>query len=157
MYTATAARNRFSAGNLEGASGPRIIVMCFDRLDRDLATALAAIERNDHYETNSHLGHAQDLISELATMLDTNVWEHAGSLLSIYDYLLRILAVANARKDASMVQEAARHITEIGTAFREAELLAGRPAPATTPLLDGAGADPSDPADPAPRRISVQA
>jgi flagellar secretion chaperone FliS len=151
MYTATAARSRFSAGNLEGASGPRIIAMCFDRLDRDLAAALASIERRDHYETNSTLGHAQDLISELATMLDTGAWEHAGSLLAIYDYLLRILAVANAKKDAAMVQEAARHITEIGTAFREAERSITRPAPAVATQLDGVHPDP------APRRISVQA
>jgi flagellar biosynthetic protein FliS len=119
MY-ATTARDRFSAGNLEGVSGPRIVTMCFDRLDRDLAGALRAIEQSDHYETNAALSHAQDLISEMAGMLDTTQWQHAGALLAIYDYLLRLLAVANAQKNASLVREAAHHIAEIGAAFRQA-------------------------------------
>jgi flagellar biosynthetic protein FliS len=149
MYDATTARQRFSAGTLEGASGPRIIVMCFDRLDRDLAGAHAAIEGHDYFETNSLLGHAQDLLTEMAMMLDTGAWEHGGSLLAIYDYLLRLLAVANAKKDAAMVQEAQRYVTEIGDAFRAAERgLVAAPAPTiATPEPDAA----------APRRISVQA
>lgn len=121
MYTADAARNRFASGNLEGVSGPRIVVMCFDRLERDLVSAVAAIERRDHYEANRTLGHAQDLLGELATMLDTNAWAHAGSLLAIYDYLLRLLTVANMKKDAEKVHEALRHIAELAEAFRAAE------------------------------------
>jgi flagellar protein FliS len=121
MYDANAARNRFTANNLEGVSGPRIVVMCFDRLERDLTTAVAAIERRDHYEANHALGHAQDLLTELATMLDQDAWEHAASLLAIYDYLLRLLAVANMKKDAAKVHEALRHIGELAEAFRAAE------------------------------------
>ena len=153
MYTATAARNRFSAGNLEGVSGPRIVVMCFDRLERDLTSGMSAIESHDHYEANSALGHAQDLLSELATMLDTGAWEHAGSLLAIYDYLLRVLAIANARKDIAMVQEAMRHVTSLGAAFREAERAMTQAAPAVVPRSDGGG----QASGAEPRRISVQA
>lgn len=152
MYTASAAKQRFSAGNLDGASGPRIIVMCFDRLERDLSTAITAIERSDHYETNQQLGHAQDLLTEMALMLDTGAWEHAGSLMAIYDYLLRLLAVANAKKDVAMVREAMRHLTEIGAAFREAERgLVAVPLPVAPPTPTGT-AEPVE-----PRRISVRA
>jgi flagellar protein FliS len=149
MYSANAARNRFSAGNLEGVSGPRIVVMCFDRLERDLTTAVAAIERSDHYEANTALAHAQDLIGELAGMLDTAAWEHAGSLLSIYDYLLRLLAVANMKKDEAKVREALRHVGELAEAFRAAERDA---IAATAPtIVEPAG-------DPTTRpRISVRA
>jgi flagellar biosynthetic protein FliS len=148
MYTASAAKQRFSTSNLDGASGPRIIVMCFDRLDRDLGTAIAAIERADHYETNISLGHAQDLLTEMALMLDTGAWEHAGSLMAIYDYLLRLLAVANAKKDTALVREAMRHVTEIGAAFREAErTLNAAPTPTPTEAVEAHE----------PRRISVQA
>lgn len=149
MYSASAARNQFSAGNLDGVSGPRIVVMCFDRLERDLTTAAAAIERLDHFEANQSLAHAQDLLSELATMLDTGAWEHASSLLAIYDYLLRLLAVANMKKDAARVHEALRHIAELAEAFRAAE----RESFATArPPID----DPGNEA-PTPRRISVRA
>jgi flagellar biosynthetic protein FliS len=115
-----AARSRYRQVNIEGASGPQVVVMCFDRLDRDLAGAVAGIEQQDHFATNQALAHAQDLIGELANMLDTSTWEHAGALLAIYDYVLRLLAVANAKKSAGMVREAARHIAEIGAAFRQA-------------------------------------
>lgn len=149
MYSASAARDRFSAGNLEGLSGPRIVVLCFDRLERDLATAVDAIERQDHYDANKALGHAQDLIGELAAMLDTAAWEHAGSLLAIYDYLLRLLAVANMKKDAAKVQEALRHIGEIAQAFRVAERDAIASTAPTMPV--------PAPDTEAPRRISVRA
>lgn len=149
MYSANAARNQFTAGNLDGVSGPRIVVMCFDRLERDLGTAVTAIERADHYEANNALGHAQDLLGELAQMLDTEAWEHASSLLAIYDYLLRLLAVANMKKDAARVHEALRHIAELAEAFRAAE----RESFATArPPIDDPGSD-----APATRRISVRA
>lgn len=121
MYTADAARNRFSAGNLEGVPGPRIVVMCFDRLQRDLAEAITAIEARDHYQANAALCHAQDLITELALMVDADAWEHTGALLALYDYLLRLLPVANMKKDLGRVNEAMRHIVQLGSAFREAE------------------------------------
>lgn len=165
MYTAHAARNRFSAGNLEGVSGPRIVVMCFERLERDLGEAIAAIEACDHYQANTALCHAQDLIAELALMVDTGVWEHGGSLLALYDYLLRLLPVANMKKDPNRVSEALRHVVELGAAFREAErLLAGR-TPAAAAGAEGApdGVAMQEPiraadAEPVPaRRISVQA
>jgi len=149
MYSADAARNRFNAVSFEGVSGPRIVVMCFDRLERDLTTAVAAIERSDHYEANSALGHAQDLIGELAGMLDTAAWEHAGSLLSIYDYLLRLLAVANMKKDQAKVREALRHIGELAEAFRSAERDA---IAATAPAIVETTIDPAN-----RPRISVRA
>jgi flagellar biosynthetic protein FliS len=127
--------------------------MCFDRLERDLTSAMGAIESHDHYEANSALGHAQDLLSELATMLDTGAWEHAGSLLAIYDYLLRLLAVANAKKDVAMVHEAMRHVATLGAGFREAERTATQAPAIVPPSGDGGG----HVAGTEPRRISVQA
>ncbi len=132
MYTQNAVRSRYSIDNLETASGPRIVVLCFDRLDRDLAHALAAIDRQDHFETNSTLGHAQDLLSEMATMLDVGAWEHAGALLSVYDYLLRLLACANATKNGPMVRESARLVAELGAAFRAGASVTSEIADATT-------------------------
>lgn len=150
MYTANAARNRYSANNLDGVPGPRIVVMCFDRLERDLNAAIAAIEARDHYEANSQLGHAQDLIGELATMLDAGAWEHAGSLLALYDYLLRLLAVANMKKDPARVAEALRHVSELGNAFRAAER--DMSANTAAPVEAVAGGEPV-----ARPRVSVQA
>lgn len=125
MYSADNVRDRFSSG-LDTASGPTVVTMCFDRIDRDLSDALEALTPVgdaaliDHDRVNRALGHAQDLVSELATMLDTGRWEHAGSLLSVYDYLLRRMALANATKNAATVREVQGIVGELGSAFRTA-------------------------------------
>ena len=133
MYSPNTMLDRFAMDNLQTAGGPKIVVMCFDRLDRDLLTALVAIEEHDHYETNRLLGHAQELLGEMADMLDLEIWEHSNALLTVYDYVLRRLAQANASKDPSFVLEAQRLITEIGDAFRQAAVS----APATMVTTQG--------------------
>lgn len=119
MYHPDNLRNRFDGG-LDTMSGPQIVTMCFERLRRDLDTADAAIAASEHYDANVALGHAQDLIGEMATMLDVDAWEHAPSLLAVYDYLLRVLALANMRKDPALVREARAIIIELGEAFAAA-------------------------------------
>lgn len=141
MNTADTMLDRFNSDGAHTASGPRIVVMCFDRLDRDLAQAIAAIEQGDHFEANETLGHAQDLLGEVAAMLDLESWEHAGSLVSVYDYVLRRLATANIIKDVTLVAEAQRLVTEIGDAFR----VAAEPVPvaAADASSDSAGGTPA--------------
>ena len=133
MYSPDTMLDRFATDNLQTAGGPKIVIMCFDRLDRDLLTALIAIEENDHFETNRLLGHAQELLGEMADMLDLEIWEHANALLSVYNYVLRRLAQANVSKDPSLVLEAQRLMTEIGDAFRQA----AASAPATAASAHG--------------------
>jgi len=147
--SAVASRDRFATGSVETVSGPRIVIMCFDRLDRDLAAAHAAIQRGDHFETNLALGHAQDLIGEMAAMLDVDAWEHAPALLSVYDYLLRLLAVANVSKDAGRVAEAQQIVAELGEGFRAA---GWQP---TSAIDQSDAGEPGEPGE--PRRISLQA
>lgn len=125
MYTADNVRDRFSSG-LDTASGPTVVTMCFDRIERDLSDALEALTPVgdapliDYDRINRALGHAQDLVSELATMLDAARWEHAGALLSVYDYLLRRMALANATKSAATIREVQGIVGELGSAFRTA-------------------------------------
>ncbi len=133
---AYAPTHSFTADGLATASNARILVMCFDRLDRDMTVALAALERADHYATNEALGHAQDLLGEVAAMLEVDAWEHASSLLAIYDYVLRLLAKANLLKSDALVVEAQRLIGEIGDAFRSAAVGAGTPATVASPEGD---------------------
>lgn len=125
-------RHQFQEDRLSTASNGTILTLCFDRLDRDLSVAREAISNADHFTTNDALGHAQDLLSELAGMLDTGAWEHANSLLTVYDYLLRLLAKANILKDDALVAEAQRLVAEIGDAFRQAAGTATPAAPAAT-------------------------
>ncbi len=139
-------RSAFSDGDLDTASPARVVVRCFDRLDADLDRALVAIEEGDHETTNRELGHAQDLLGEMAAMVDTTMWEHASGLLSIYDYVLRLLAVGSMRKHAGLVAEARHLLGEIGDGFRAAAS-APPAAPADGAAVVAAPARPQPAAD----------
>lgn len=113
-------RARFTEGALSTASGPRVVVMAYDRLDRDLAGALAAIEAKDVPTAHELLVHAQDIVHELLCMLDLDAWEHAASLAAIYQYVGELLTRANVTKTAKDAIEARRLLAELGDAFRQA-------------------------------------
>ena len=137
MYSPNTPLDRFATGSLDTVSGPRLIVMCYERVERDLTTALEAIASGDIYEVNHALGHAQDLIAEMAALVDPEAWEHSGSLLALYDYLLRVLAVGNVRKDAALIGEARTIVRDLGEAWSGAARTADA-GPAAAPTFDRA-------------------
>lgn len=148
--SSTELRSKFSKDGVETASNARIITLCYDRLDRDLLEARNAIAAGDHYASNNALAHAQDLIGAMAEMVDVTMWDHSGSLLAVYDYLLRLLAVANAEKADSLVAQAQQLVEELGEAFRTAA------ATASSTATQAAAEPGTEGSDPAPR-VSVQA
>lgn len=141
------ARNRFVNGGLATASPAKILEMAFERLDRDLATALEALARNEIERCHSALCHAQDLVIELNLMLDQEAWEHADALSSIYMYVLEVLTRANVRKSVTDVEHARSILADIGGAFStaSAQVQQAQAAPSTsmgapasvTPLVPG--------------------
>lgn len=122
MYPNPTLRGRFTEDGLTTASGPKIVVMCFDRLDSDLGGAVAALEAQDTQRAHDLLCHAQDLVHELLCMLDLEVWEHARSLAAIYRYVMELLTRANVAKRAVEAVEARRLLAELGGAFRQASM-----------------------------------
>lgn len=113
-------RNRFTEDALATATGPRIVVMAYDRLERDLTGALAAVEAHEVSTAHELLCHAQDLVHELLAMLDVERWEHAPALAAIYRYVIELLTRANARKRAELIVEARSLLADLGDAFRTA-------------------------------------
>jgi flagellar protein FliS len=122
MYPNQTLRGRFTQEGLSTASGPRIVVMCFDRLDRDLGEAIAALADRDTGRSHELLCHAQDIVHELQCMLDVDAWEHAAGLSSIYEYVGDLLMKANIAKKPAGVIESRRLLAELGDAFRQAAL-----------------------------------
>ena len=122
-------RTRFSNEGLETASPARIVVMAYDRIDRDLAGAIVAIEARDVQRSHDLLCHAQDLVHELHNMLDLDVWEHAGKLASIYRYVIDLLVQANVRKSVGEAGEARTLLAALGGPFPPADC----PGPHRTP------------------------
>lgn len=126
-FSSQALRARFTEGALSTASGPRVVVMAYDRLDRDLAGAISAIEAKDISTSHELLVHAQDIVHELLCMLDLDAWEHAATLASIYRYVIDLLTRANVTKTAKDAIEAKRLLRELGDAFRQAATQVAQP------------------------------
>ncbi|MGD9705411.1 MAG: flagellar export chaperone FliS [Acidimicrobiia bacterium] len=140
MYSSQALRNQFTDSALQTASGPRIVVMCYDRLDRDLGEAIDALATKDLQRAHLALCHAQDLVHELLCMLDRDVWEHAGTLADLYVYIGKQLAAANMAKSPAITAEARHLLAELGDAFRTAAGHVAAPVgtAASTVSVDGA-------------------
>lgn len=126
-------RNRFTDESISTASPARIVVMAYDRIDRDLVGALQALEFEDLASANALLCHAQDLVTELHGMLDLEAWEHAASLASIYRFVNDLLTTANVRKRSAEVLSARALMADLGSAFREAATMSATPPAATPP------------------------
>lgn len=122
-------RARFTDGGLATASAPKVVVLCYDRLERDITTAIDAIERRDIETAHHALLHAQDLVVELRLLLESSEWEHSATLSSIYAFVVDLLTAANVKKSAREAVQARGLLRELGDAFRTAAASLLAPAP----------------------------
>lgn len=128
-------RAKFATGGLETASPAKIVLMAFDRLDRDLAGAVVEIEARRVERSHELLVHAQELVNELLCMLDLDAWEHAEQLAAIYRYVIELLVSANVCKETRQVGEARTLLAGLGDAFRQAAVQAAAPAPVAPAMV----------------------
>lgn len=152
MTNSQALRERFTTGGLDTASGPRIVVLAYDRLDRDIAGALSALTDGNLAAVHELLCHAQELVHELNGMLDVDAWEHGPSLAAIYRYVLVRLTEANMTKRAAPAIEARTLLAELGDSFRQAAV-----STSTSPTISAPTSLPSTPADGPAGRLSLRA
>lgn len=159
MFSSPNARQRFTDGTLLTASPPKIVVLAYERLDRDLGGAIDAIQQRQIERAHHLLCHAQDLVFELRCMLDLEAWEHARSLSSIYGYVTDLLLQANMKKNVEAVTEARRLLAELGDAFRSAveTPATAMPSAFATPAPAGSVGDVAVEATDRPRLLSVRA
>lgn len=120
MTTAASLRRLYTSDSVSTASPARLVVMLYDRLVKDLNVALVGIERRDVESTHRALLHAQEIVTELAASLDTTRWPAGEGLLALYDYVVSRLVLANATKDAGIVEECLALVTPLREAFTEA-------------------------------------
>ena len=114
---------------VDSASPQQLIKMLFDGLLASINAARGAIERGDINEKVRHIGKAIRILQEgLLGALDREKGgELAGNLASLYDYCTTRLTLANARNDASMVDEVAGLVSTVAQGWNE---ITNAPAPA---------------------------
>ncbi|GAA5175151.1 flagellar export chaperone FliS [Modicisalibacter zincidurans] len=103
------------------ASPHQLIVMLFDGAQASLRAARLHLQQGNMAEKGKALSKAIDIVNNgLSASLDHDKGgEIAGRLASLYDYVVRLLMQANLHNDLQRIDEAARLLDDIGTAWRD--------------------------------------
>jgi flagellar protein FliS len=100
----------------------RLITMLYDRLVIDLEVAEAAVGDGDRYGANEHLVHAQAIVLELLSALDTEAWNGASRLASLYVWIVQELMAANVRQDVGAVAHCLSLVEPLRDAWHQAAI-----------------------------------
>ncbi len=122
------ARQHYASSAVSTASPARLLVMLYARLLCDLALAEQALLDRDHAKANDQLQHAQQIVLELRTSLDTTAWSGGPALASLYTYLHGELVSANLEKDAARLATCREIVEPLHAAWESAARSAGSPA-----------------------------
>ena len=112
--------DRYQTDGMAGSSPQKLLLAVFERLHRDLDTAVAAITTNQIETAHTALVNAQELVHELRLALDPQVWEGADDLKAIYDYVLTLLVEANLSKSAETIERALAIVVPLEESWIEA-------------------------------------
>jgi flagellar secretion chaperone FliS len=118
--TVTTLRSRYLQDSVSTASPAQLLIMLYDRLVLDLNHAESALRDSDRTTATARLMHAQEIVMELRTTLDTSAWAGASGLASLYGFLLTELVGANVRGDADRVASCRALVEPLRDAWREA-------------------------------------
>ncbi|MFA5566311.1 MAG: flagellar export chaperone FliS [Acidimicrobiia bacterium] len=144
MYAAQAAvRNRFITDGTGTVSQERLLIMLYERLLRDIDDAHTALgEPRNVAAAHEALAHAQDIVAELHSALNPELWEGGEEMASLYTYLATLLMQANLEKSQAKVAEARSIVAPMLATWQEAYQAVTTPAHAAkvgTGTLDVAG------------------
>jgi len=123
-YGASSGRERalstYKQMSIETAAPAELVLMLYNRALRTMEEATGYLERKDMEGSNRSLQKAQDIVDELRFSLNVSAGgQLARDLAAVYDYVGSRLLMANIRKDASLVSEAAKVLTEIRDGWAE--------------------------------------
>ncbi len=126
----TRARSTYLANAVAGAPRERLLTMLYDALLNNIVVAEDAMERKDFYTLNERLLRAQEIVLVLRGSLKTDIWSGGPALMSIYDYVYKLLVRGNTRKDARALSDARKVLKPLQAAWHVAadQVLAERAA-----------------------------
>ncbi len=117
-----AMRERYLADSVATASPAKLLLMLYDRLVIDLNRGEQALLAGDRQEANTHLKHAQDIVTELHVSLDLDAWDGAPGLAALYTFVETELITANIRGDAAKVAGVRGLMEPLRDTWREAAM-----------------------------------
>jgi flagellar secretion chaperone FliS len=121
-----AGRLRYLANAVSTATPAQRIVMLYDRLGLDIERA-ASVEMGG--EASPHVRHAQQIVAELLSSLDSSVWAGADDLAAIYGYLLTELIGCNTEPDPERLRSVGAIVADLRSSWHEAgQQIASGPA-----------------------------
>ncbi|MDB2441520.1 flagellar export chaperone FliS [Luminiphilus sp.] len=105
---------------VESASATQLITMLLDGALERVARARGHMERGELAEQGEVIGKVIDIVASLDSYLDHDKGgEVSKTLESLYEYIVRQLYQANAKKDVSFLEEAASLLTEVRAGWVE--------------------------------------
>lgn len=128
-------RNQYLADSVLSAPPARLLTMLYDRLLLDLGRAETAQQTANWPVASENLVHAQAIITELSSSLNTEAWDGADGLLGIYNYATTALINANIQRNPVLTREAIELLEPLRQAWHEAAaaIPAAQPAAAAPP------------------------
>ncbi len=120
-----AARAAYRQTALETAPKSTLLVQLYDRLERDVRSAIDAVNERDIEAVNRELQHAQDIVEALANAIDLRVWPAGEGLLQVYGFIMRELLDANFSKSVDKMESCLSLIGELSAAWRTAATTGG--------------------------------
>ena len=104
--------------SVEGAHPHRLVAMLYDGAIGAIRKALGAMARGDTAARGEAVTMAIRIVDEgLRAALDERGGEISRNLRSLYDYVLRRLLVGSARNDREALEEAAKLLGELQSAW----------------------------------------
>jgi flagellar protein FliS len=117
-----AMRARYIADSVATASPAKLLLMLVDRLILDLHRGEQSLLAGDRAEANTHLKHAQDIVTELHVSLSLDAWDGAADLAALYGFCQTELVNANVKGDAGKVKAVLTLMEPLRDTWREAAL-----------------------------------
>ncbi|GAA3335665.1 flagellar export chaperone FliS [Amorphoplanes nipponensis] len=119
-----AMRERYLADVAATASPAKLLLMLFDRLVVDLARGEEALTAGNRPDANTHLKHAQDIVTELHVSLNMDAWDGAAGLAALYTFVETELVNANVQGDVAKVSAVRGLMEPLRDTWREAAMAA---------------------------------
>ncbi len=127
------AKARYAGDASQTASPARLLTMLYDRLVLDLNIGHDAMLRGDVATCGERLAHASDILLELHSTLDTDLWPEGKPLAALYVWLVKELLQARLRNQPERVAACRDLVAPLRDAWHSASGTAAPPRPATRP------------------------